>query len=70
MNKEMYVEILANYFIPTARERYGNNWYLHQDNDPKHTSGLARSFLQFSNAIWVIKLLQSLINIARKNFKH
>ena len=53
MNKEVYVEILANYLIPKARELYGNNWILHQDNGPKHTSGLARSFLQYSNVLWV-----------------
>ena len=33
MDKKVYVEILANYLKPKARELYGNNWILHQDND-------------------------------------
>ena len=54
MTAEVYIDIMTHYFVPTARKLYGRNWYLHQDNDAKHTSGLARSFLEFSNVIWVI----------------
>ena len=46
MDIEFYVEILAYYLIPNARELYGKNWILHQDNDPKHTSRLCAFFLE------------------------
>ena len=57
MTAEIYVDILSHYFLQTARELYDRNWYLHQDNDPKHTSGLSRSFLEYSNFIWVDKTI-------------
>ena len=59
MNKEMYCEILCDYLLPFAYSRYGNNWFLHQDNDPKHTSAFCRFFIQSQNILWVKKFKQS-----------
>ena len=53
MDAEVYVEIMEDYIVPDMRRMYGNNWYLHQDNDPKHQSNLTRSFLAYNNITWV-----------------
>ena len=45
MDAAFYVEILQKH-IPEVYQMMGNNWRLQQDNDPKHTSHLAKSFLQ------------------------
>ncbi|GET51429.1 IS630 family transposase [Rhizophagus irregularis DAOM 181602=DAOM 197198] len=45
MNAEFYVEILENH-IPEIDAMLGDDWRLQQDNDPKHTSRLAKEFLQ------------------------
>ena len=52
MDQYNYLEILAKVFIPFAQSRYGNNYVLHQDNDPKHTSFTCKHFLQINNVIW------------------
>ena len=44
MNAKFYVEILENH-IPEIDAILGDNWRLQQDNDPKHTSRLAKEFL-------------------------
>jgi hypothetical protein len=53
MNKEMYLEILVDQLIPFAEGRFGSDWVLHQDNDPKHTSQLCRNFLHDEKVLWV-----------------
>ena len=45
MNAEFYIEILQNH-IPEIDRMLGDDWRLQQDNDPKHTSRLAKEFLQ------------------------
>jgi hypothetical protein len=55
MDANVFVEIASNYLIPKANEMYGRNWFLHQDNDPKHTSRLVVNFLQYNNVRWVNK---------------
>ena len=57
MTEEVYVDITAHNFLPKAQELYGDNWILHQDNDPKHTSNLAREFFRKSTVIWIKKNL-------------
>ncbi len=45
MNAEFYVEILQNH-IPEIDVMLEGDWRLQQDNDPKHTSRLAKEFLR------------------------
>ena len=45
MDAKFYVEILENY-LPDIRTMMGNGWRFQQDNDPKHTSRFAQSFLR------------------------
>ena len=44
MNAEFYVEIHENHILE-INAMLGDNWRLQQDNDPKHTSRLAKEFL-------------------------
>jgi hypothetical protein len=54
MTEEVFVDIMAHHFVPNAQKLFPQkNFILHQDNDPKHTSALAREFLTNSDIIWV-----------------
>jgi len=44
MDGKFYTEILEKH-IPEVRSMLGNRWRLQQDNDPKHTSRIAKEFL-------------------------
>ena len=44
MDGKFYTEILEKH-IPEVRSMFRGNWRLQQDNDPKHTSRVAREFL-------------------------
>ena len=39
LTKELFVDILQGFLLPTAQALYENDWWLRQRNDPKHTSG-------------------------------
>lgn len=43
---ERYVEILRQHAIPSGMRLIGNNFILQQDNDPKHSSRVAKNYLQ------------------------
>jgi hypothetical protein len=57
----MYCEILYEDFLPNAWAKYGNSFFIHQDNDPKHTSGYCRSFLDAHNVLWVSGFNKNLV---------
>lgn len=44
LTKERYVDILDSYLLPTAQVLYENDWWLLQDNDPKHTAGYTKQW--------------------------
>jgi transposase len=45
MDGPYYVNILETQLLPAAQRLYGRNWRLQQDNDPKHTSRVAKTFI-------------------------
>jgi transposase len=45
MTRAVYVEIVRDH-LPEIRRMLRGNWRLQQDNDPKHTSRVAKEFLQ------------------------
>ena len=44
MDGKFYTEILEKH-LPEVRNMLRGNWRLQQDNDPKHTSRIAKEFL-------------------------
>jgi hypothetical protein len=53
MDGPFYVNILQSQLLPAARNMYRRRWRLQQDNDPKHTSRVAKEFIA-ENRICVI----------------
>ena len=54
MEKNQYVKILQENLVPSARMlKLGRHFLFQQDNDPKHTSGVAKQFFD-SNRIKVL----------------
>ena len=54
MDKHYYVDILGENLISSARMlKLGRHFLFQQDNDPKHTSGVAKNFF-ISNGIKVL----------------
>ena len=49
MDGPFYVNILQTQLLPFGRQLYGRRWRLQQDNDPKHTSRVAKDFLSQNN---------------------
>ena len=45
MDGPFYVNILQSQLLPAAQNMHGRNWRLQQDNDPKHTSRVAKDFI-------------------------
>ena len=53
MDAHFYVtEILAKGLLPFITETFPNGHRFQQDNDPKHTSRLAREYMENSGIIW------------------
>ena len=52
MNKELFVNILEGTLLPFVREVYPDNHKFMQDNDPKHTSGYARQWIEENQINW------------------
>ena len=47
MRKEEYHSILVHHAMPSGKRLYGNEkWIFQQDNDPKHSSKLCKSYLE------------------------
>ena len=46
MNSDMYIEILRDQMMPSAREVLGRRYLFQHDNDPKHTSKKVTAFLK------------------------
>jgi len=46
MDGPFYVDILRHQLLPAAQNLYDKNWRLQQDNDPKHTSRVAKDFIK------------------------
>jgi len=65
MNAEFYVEILERH-IPEIRKLMGRHWRLQQDNDPKHTSRLAQSFIN-ENIPELLNPIENLWNLVKKD---
>ncbi len=54
MNKNMYLEILANFLVPYCAEHFNlTDAILHQDNDPKHTSVICKQTLNNIGIKWI-----------------
>lgn len=54
MNAELYVRILRVGLLPFIEAKFDDSadFRFQQDNDPKHTSRLAKQFLRDNNVIW------------------
>ncbi|CAF4965723.1 unnamed protein product [Rotaria sp. Silwood1] len=46
MDGPLYVEILRKHLLGGAKKQSGSRWRYQQDNDPKHTSRVAKQFLE------------------------
>ena len=52
----MYNEILRKYYLPFVYDNFQyENPIMHQDNDPKHTSNVCKSFYKTANIYTVIR---------------
>ena len=45
MDGRLYVELLRKHLLGGAKEQFASRWRYQQDNDPKHTSRVAKQFL-------------------------
>ena len=46
LNGIYFVDILKHHLLPGATIQFKRRWRLQQDNDPKHTSGVAKEFIK------------------------
>ena len=52
MKAPLYIQILENTLLPFLRDVFPNGHRFMQDNDPKHTSRLARQFMLDNDVHW------------------
>ena len=52
MNAPLFVQILDRTLLPFLEERLSEGHRFMQDNDPKHTSKLAKSFMDNNGVNW------------------
>ena len=53
MDAVLYVNILRSTLLPFIQEKYALGHRFMQDNDPKHTSRLAKAFFEENNVNWM-----------------
>lgn len=52
MDAALYVKIIETTLLPFLAQKFPLGHRFMQDNDPKHTSGLATSFFEANNVNW------------------
>lgn len=52
MDANLYIDILRKTLLPFISEKFQNGHRFMQDNDPKHTSRVAKSFYEANNINW------------------
>ena len=52
MKKELFVSILEGTLLPFIKDVYPDSHKLMQDNDPKHTSGYAKEWMDANGVNW------------------
>lgn len=57
LTKERYKDILEHHAIPSGLRLIGQNFYLQQDHDPKHSSKLVQSYLGDRAEQGILKLI-------------
>ena len=53
LNKELYKVIIEEYLFPYTVDNFDDNHFIHQDNDPKHSSKLCKTCFEDLNLNWV-----------------
>ena len=53
MDSTNYIEILNEIVVPFGQATFGNDYILHQDNSPIHTSEECARFIETEGIRWV-----------------